>query len=97
MEVSSWLCKTPTNKKIQKHLIAELGVRGFLKLYWNVSGIKRKVIFRTFTMKKKWPFQMPDTYLNMKISDLREIHGINILTSEELNYSPTQWSGAIKS
>jgi hypothetical protein len=45
-------------------------------------------------MKKKWPFQMPDEYLNMRISDLRKTYGINILSTEELNYSPTQWSGA---
>lgn len=44
--------KLPQIKKIQKHLITELGVRGFLKLYWNISGIKRKVIFKTFKMKK---------------------------------------------
>jgi hypothetical protein len=48
-------------------------------------------------MKKKWPFQVPDTYLNMKISDLRKIHGINILSTEELNYTPTKWSGSINS
>jgi hypothetical protein len=46
-------------------------------------------------MTKKWPFQVPDEYLNMKISDLRKIHGINILSSEELNYVPTQWTGSI--
>ena len=86
--------KLPQIKKIQQHLFTELGIRGFLKLYWNVSGIKRKVIFRTFKMKKKWPFQMPDEYLNMRISDLRKTYGINILSTEELNYSPTQWSGA---
>jgi len=38
---------------------------------------------------------MPDEYLNMRISDLRKIHGINILSAEELNYIPTQWSGSI--
>ncbi len=48
-------------------------------------------------MKKKWPFQMPDEYLNMRISELRKIHGISILSTEELNYTPTQWSGAINS
>ena len=48
-------------------------------------------------MKKKWPFQVPNEYLNMKISNLRKIHGINILSSEELNYVPTQWSGSIDS
>jgi len=68
-----------------------------LKLYWNNIGIKRKVIFRTFKMKKKWPFKVPNKYLNMKISNLRKIHGINILSSEELNYVPTQWTGSIDS
>ena len=29
-------------------------------------------------MKKKWPFQMPEEYLNMKICDLRKIHGIKV-------------------
>ena len=46
-------------------------------------------------MKKKWPFQMPEEYLDMKISDLRKIHGINILSTEDLNYIPTEWSGSI--
>jgi hypothetical protein len=46
-------------------------------------------------MKKKWPFQMPEEYLNMKISELRKIYGINILNTEELNYVPTKWSGSI--
>jgi hypothetical protein len=40
---------------------------------------------------------VPEEYLNVKISKLRKIHGIDILTSEELNYSPTHWSGAIDS
>jgi hypothetical protein len=31
----------------------------------------------------------------MKISALREIHGINILNTAELNYVPTKWSGSI--
>jgi hypothetical protein len=66
-----------------------------LKLYWNTIAIKRKVIFRTFKMKKKWPFQMPEEYLNMRISELRKIYGINILNTEELNYVPTKWSGSI--
>ena len=39
-------------------------------------------------MKKKWPFKMPDEYLSMKISDLREEHGIKILLPEERHYTP---------
>ena len=38
---------------------------------------------------------MPEDYLDMKISDLREIHGINVLSQDELNYAPTKWSGFI--
>jgi hypothetical protein len=87
--------KLPQINELQKNLFKELGIKGFLKLYWNTIAIKRKVIFRTFKMKKKWPFQMPEEYLDMKISDLREIHGIKVLSSEELNYFPTQWSGSI--
>ena len=87
--------KLPQIKELQKNLFKELGIKGFLKLYWNTIAIKRKVIFRTFKMTKKWPFQMPEEYLNMKISALREKHGINILNTAELNYVPTKWSGSI--
>jgi len=75
--------------------MSELGIRGFLGLYWNTLPIKRKVFFRTRKMKKKWPFQMPEEYLDMRISHLRDLHGINILSQEDLNYTPTKWSGAV--
>ncbi len=39
-------------------------------------------------MKKKWPFKMPEDYLSMKISDLREMYGIKILLPEEMQYIP---------
>ena len=87
--------KLPQIKDLQKRLFNEFGIKGFLSLYWNTLAIKRKVFFRTRKMKKKWPFQMPGEYLDMRISDLREMHGINILSAEELNYKPTQWSGSI--
>ena len=61
---------------------------GFIKIFWKLGGVKRKVIFRAFKMKKKWPFKMPDEYLSMRISDLRENHGIKILLPEELQYTP---------
>jgi len=37
---------------------------------------------------------MPEEFLDMKISDLREMHGIKILLKEELNYTPTKWTGS---
>ena len=48
--------KLPQIKELQKNLFKELGIKGFLKLYWNTIAIKRKVIFRTFKMKKKMAF-----------------------------------------
>ena len=80
--------KLPQIKKLYKDLVNEIGYFGFIKILWKLSGIKRKVIFRTFKMKKKWPFKMPDEYLPMKISDLREIHGIKVLQPEEMKYIP---------
>ena len=87
--------KIPEIKDLNKRLFKELGISGFIKLFWKVGGIKRRVIYRTFKMKKKWPFKMPDEYMSMKISELRQAHNIKILLPEEMNYSPTKWSGSI--
>ena len=80
--------KLPQIKKLYKDLVNEIGYFGFIKILWKLSGIKRKVMFRTFKMKKKWPFKMPEEYLSMKISDLREMHGIKVLLPEEMKYIP---------
>ena len=82
--------KLPQIKKLYKDLVNEIGYFGFIKILWKLSGIKRKVIFRTFKMKKKWPFKMPEEYLSMKISDLREMHGIKVLLPEEMTYIPLE-------
>jgi len=89
--------RLPQIKELTKYLFKELGVIGFLRLYWNVIAVKRKVVFRTFKMKKKWPFQVPEKYLNMKISVLRRMHGIIILDKEDHRYAPLVWSGSINS
>ena len=80
----------PQIKQLYKDLYKEFGILGFIKIFWKLGGIKRKVIFRAFKMKKKWPFKMPEEYLSMKISDLREEHGIKILLPEEMQYTPIQ-------
>ena len=82
--------KLPQIKQLYKDLISEIGYFGFVKILFKLGGIKRKVIFRTFKMKKKWPFKMPEEYLSMKISDLREMHGIKILHPEEMQYTPIE-------
>ena len=80
--------KIPEIKKLFKDLVKEIGYFGLIKILWKLGRIKRKVIFRTLRMKKKWPFKMPEHYLAMKISDLRKIHGIKILLPEEMKYRP---------
>ena len=80
--------KLPQIKQLYKNLVNEIGYFGFIKILWKLSGIKRKVMFRTFKMKKKWPFKMPEKYLSIKISDLREMHGIKVLLPEEMKYIP---------
>ena len=82
--------KLPQIKQLYKDLISEIGYFGFVKILLKLGGIKRKVIFRTFKMKKKWPFKMPEEYLSMKISDLREMHGIKILHPQEMQYTPIE-------
>lgn len=82
--------KVPEIKQLFKDLVKEIGYFGLIKILWKLGGIKRKVIFRTLRMKKKWPFKMPEHYLAMKISDLRKIHGIKILLPEEMKYRPLE-------
>ena len=80
----------PQIKQLYKDLYKEFGILGFIKIFWKLGGVKRKVIFRAFKMKKKWPFKMPKEYLSMKISDLREEHGIKILLPQEMQYTPIE-------
>ena len=82
--------KLPQIKQLYKDLINEIGYFGLIKVLWKLGGIKRKVMFRAFKMKKKWPFKMPEEYLAMKVSDLREMHGIKVLLPEEMNYIPLE-------
>ena len=82
--------KLPQIKQLYKDLINEIGYFGLFKILWKLGGIKRKVMFRAFKMKKKWPFKMPEEYLSMKISDLREMHGIKVLQPEEMEYVPLE-------
>ena len=82
--------KLPQIKQLYKDLINEIGYFGLVKILWKLGGIKRRVMFRAFKMKKKWPFKMPEEYLSMKISDLREMHGIKVLQPEEMEYVPLE-------
>ena len=80
----------PEIKDHSRALISELGLTFIPKLYWRNKRVIWTVIRHTRRMKKKWPFKMPEDYLSMKISDLREMHGIKILLPEEMQYIPVE-------
>ena len=80
----------PQIKQLYKDLFKEFGLFGFIKIYWEIGSIKRKVIYRSLKMKQKWPFKVPEEYLSKKICDLREMHGIKILLPEEMEYTPIE-------
>ena len=44
--------KLPEIKELQRTLFKELGIKGFLKLYWNNIAVKRKAFVKAFKMKK---------------------------------------------
>ena len=87
----------PQIKQLYKDLYKEFGVIGFIKIFWKLGAIKRKVMLRALKMKKKWPFKMPEEYLKLKISDLRKEHGIKILLPEEMSYIPVKRMSTINS
>ena len=73
--------KLPEIKKLYKALYNELGLLGFLKLYW-------------YLLPRKWLFNFPTSLLKLNISDIRSEYGINILSEEERSLSVTiDWSG----
>tara|TARA_B100001250_G_scaffold332348_1_gene297736 strand:- start:12123 stop:12626 length:504 start_codon:yes stop_codon:yes gene_type:complete len=82
--------KLPQIKQLYKDLYREFRVFGFLKIFWKTGRMKRKAMYRAIKMKKKWPFKMPEEYLSMKISDLREEYGIKVLLPEEMQYIPLE-------
>ena len=87
--------KLPEIKELTKKLLKEVGVVGFFKLYKNVIPTKLKIAFKySRKMKKRWPFNHPEEFLDRKICDLREEFGIKILSPEQRNLKKVIWSGS---
>ncbi|MDA8655641.1 hypothetical protein N9L78_02995 [Gammaproteobacteria bacterium] len=72
---------------------------GYFKLFMTaikLLPIKLTIWKRAKQMNKKWPFVLPDSYMNHKVCDLRKEYGIKILAPEErLVKKPLIWSGTI--
>lgn len=84
----------PEIKALYRALIAEGSWWLFVRLYWKCLGLKRRIFLRTRRMKHKWPFQFPEEWLDLSISELRAMHGISILGGEERNTGALiEWSG----
>ena len=85
----------PLIHALYKSLVSELGYTAVpLKLYWR----SRKVIWRIFRrsrqLKKKWPFKFPSDWLDRSVKELREEHGIVVLSHDEKYVAKRlEWSG----
>ena len=84
----------PVIQALFKSLISELGYTAPLVSYWR----NRKVIWRIFRrsrqLKKKWPFKFPPEWLDRSVIELREEHGIVVLSHDEKYVAKRlEWSG----
>ena len=87
--------KLPQLKEFNKNLFKELRIGGFFKLLNSVLRNKITVFKRTRKMNKKWPFRVPEEYLEKSILDLRSEYGIDILSLEERTPKrKLKWSGS---
>jgi len=72
---------------------------GYLKSFYYYSKVVLlkwpKIFFRTVRMKKKWNYFMPETFLTEKISSIRDLYNIKILSKEERKIKKVDWSRAI--
>ena len=87
--------KLPQLEDFSKNLFKELGISGFFNLLRSVLRNKITVFKRTRKMSKKWPFRVPEDYLEKSILDLRSEYGIDILSLEERTPKrKLKWSGS---
>ena len=86
--------RLPDVKRLSKALYKELGVLGFLRLYFHVLPRKWKVLRRCLRMNAKWPFRFPKQHLSRNIASIRKEYGIKILSMGERSRSvEIDWSG----
>ena len=79
-----------------KDLIKEIGYLTTAKAQVRAMPNLFRILIRTRKMKKKCPFTFPMELLSNKVSELREEHGVNILTPEERDIKRIKWSGLIE-
>ena len=86
--------KLPEIKALYRAFVKELGWAFFPRLLWRTRKLKWRVIKRSRSMSKKWPYQFPEPWLDKPINELRHEHGLTILNEEERWASePLAWSG----
>ena len=86
---------TETKKKVSG-LVKEVGYFKTFYYYSKVIFMKwPKISFRAIKMKKKWDYFMPEHLLTTKISEIRNIYNIQILSKDERKIKKLNWSGAI--
>ncbi|MDA7585001.1 hypothetical protein N9C27_02140 [Luminiphilus sp.] len=86
--------KLPEIKALYRAFVKELGWTLFPRLMWRTRKLKWRVIKRSRSMSKKWPYQFPAAWLDRSINELRQEHGVIILNEEERSVGePLAWSG----
>tara|TARA_B100001559_G_scaffold282282_1_gene256320 strand:+ start:9855 stop:10382 length:528 start_codon:yes stop_codon:yes gene_type:complete len=88
--------KDPFLKNHMKYLWKEVGLKKTIISMFNIYKSIFGILKMRFKMKKKWPLKVPDSYLERKICDLREEHGIQILSENQRPKKFIEWSGTIK-
>jgi len=88
--------KDPFLKNHMKYLWKEVGLKKTIISMFNIYKSIFGILKMRFKMKKKWPLKVPDSYLERKICDLREEHGIQILSENQRPKKFIEWSGAVK-
>ena len=84
-----------TKEKVNE-LVREVGYLKSFYYYSKVVLLKwPKIFFRTTKMKKKWDYFMSEALLTEKISSIRDLHNIKILSKEERKIKKVDWSRAI--
>ena len=84
-----------TKEKVNE-LVREVGYLKSFYYYSKVVLLKwPKIFIRTIKMKKKWNYFMPEALLTEKISSIRDLHNIKILSKEERKIKKVDWSRVI--
>ena len=75
--------RLPEIKALNRAIIGQLGIAHIPLVYWRNRRPLWQVYRNTRQMTEKWPFQVPRALLECRLSELRNRHGIKVLTPQQ--------------